>query len=119
MIPPIGPPFIIPERFVLFKKNVAKPKSKSLLLGLLYISFCLYHSSKVISVSIIFWQNFLLCTKILCQNAYIALSTSFIIILDTKLLYNKDKFTLTYTAGASKKGNELMIFSNNLKNPRD
>lgn len=33
--------------------------------------------------------------------------------------YNTDKFTLTYTAGTSKKGNELMIFSNNLKNPRN
>ena len=39
-------------------------------------------------------------------------------IIDIYKEYNTDKFTLTYTAGTSKKGNELMIFSNNLKNPR-
>ena len=39
-------------------------------------------------------------------------------IIDIYKEYNTDKLTLTYTAGTSKKGNELMIFSNNLKNPR-
>lgn len=40
-------------------------------------------------------------------------------IIDIYKEYKTDEFTLTYTAGTSKKGNELMIFSNNLKNPRD
>lgn len=39
-------------------------------------------------------------------------------IIDIYKEYNTDKLTLTYTAGTSKKGNELMIFSDNLKNPR-
>lgn len=39
-------------------------------------------------------------------------------IIDIYKEYNTDKLTLTYTAGTSKKGHELMIFSDNLKNPR-